>query len=207
MNFGPEDVISCAGEFDTAHAAARAYDRAAIKFCGIDADINFNVSDYDEDIKQSTDLCIFCIGRAHVLSRSVRSCYDEGKRMAETLMFDYHRQHGIEIRVARIFNTYGPRMNIDDGRVVQGLINTFGDLRGAFAAVDRINSILSGVQVDDSLAYGLERELRQQKVVDDEKYKLFFSDSSTEKNQMHYMSALKTSSNLFSLAWLGKYTC
>ncbi|KAJ8434272.1 hypothetical protein Cgig2_009247 [Carnegiea gigantea] len=52
----------------------------------------------------------------------VRSCYDEGKRVAETLMFDYHRQHGIEIRVARIFNTYGPRMNIDDGRVVSNFI-------------------------------------------------------------------------------------
>ncbi|WVZ01061.1 hypothetical protein V8G54_027130 [Vigna mungo] len=47
----------------------------------------------------------------------IGSCYDEGKRVAETLMFDYHRQHGIEIRIARIFNTYGPRMNIDDGRV------------------------------------------------------------------------------------------
>ncbi|XP_020689222.2 UDP-glucuronic acid decarboxylase 5-like [Dendrobium catenatum] len=53
---------------------------------------------------------------------SVRSCYDEGKRVAETLMFDYHRQHGIEIRIARIFNTYGPRMNIDDGRVVSNFI-------------------------------------------------------------------------------------
>lgn len=52
----------------------------------------------------------------------VRSCYDEGKRVAETLMFDYHRQHGLEIRVARIFNTYGPRMNIDDGRVVSNFI-------------------------------------------------------------------------------------
>lgn len=52
----------------------------------------------------------------------VRSCYDEGKRVAETLMFDYHRQHGVEIRVARIFNTYGPRMNIDDGRVVSNFI-------------------------------------------------------------------------------------
>ncbi|CAI0411368.1 unnamed protein product [Linum tenue] len=52
----------------------------------------------------------------------VRSCYDEGKRVAETLMFDYHRQHGIEIRIARIFNTYGPRMNIDDGRVVSNFI-------------------------------------------------------------------------------------
>ncbi|KAL4333349.1 hypothetical protein GQ457_07G034580 [Hibiscus cannabinus] len=52
----------------------------------------------------------------------VRSCYDEGKRVAETLMYDYHRQHGIEIRIARIFNTYGPRMNIDDGRVVSNFI-------------------------------------------------------------------------------------
>ncbi|XWS53152.1 hypothetical protein CRYUN_Cryun11dG0133200 [Craigia yunnanensis] len=52
----------------------------------------------------------------------VRSCYDEGKRVAETLMFDYHRQHGIEIRIARIFNTYGPRMNIDDGCVVSNFI-------------------------------------------------------------------------------------
>ncbi|KAK4396862.1 UDP-glucuronic acid decarboxylase 6 [Sesamum angolense] len=52
----------------------------------------------------------------------VRSCYDEGKRVAETLMFDYHRQHGVEIRIARIFNTYGPRMNIDDGRVVSNFI-------------------------------------------------------------------------------------
>eukprot|EP00243_Klebsormidium_subtile_P002012 TRINITY_DN137_c0_g2_i1.p1 TRINITY_DN137_c0_g2~~TRINITY_DN137_c0_g2_i1.p1 ORF type:complete len:350 (+),score=114.85 TRINITY_DN137_c0_g2_i1:218-1267(+) len=52
----------------------------------------------------------------------VRSCYDEGKRVAETLMFDYHRQHGVEIRIARIFNTYGPRMNIDDGRVVSNFV-------------------------------------------------------------------------------------
>lgn len=52
----------------------------------------------------------------------VRSCYDEGKRVAETLAFDYHRQHGLEIRIARIFNTYGPRMNIDDGRVVSNFI-------------------------------------------------------------------------------------
>jgi UDP-glucuronate decarboxylase len=51
-----------------------------------------------------------------------RACYDEGKRCAETLFFDYHRQHGIEIKVARIFNTYGPRMRIDDGRVVSNFI-------------------------------------------------------------------------------------
>jgi UDP-glucuronate decarboxylase len=48
----------------------------------------------------------------------LRSCYDEGKRVAETLMMDYHRQNGVDIRVARIFNTYGPRMAINDGRVV-----------------------------------------------------------------------------------------
>jgi UDP-glucuronate decarboxylase len=52
----------------------------------------------------------------------VRSCYDEGKRCAETLFFDYHRQHGLRIKVARIFNTYGPRMAADDGRVVSNFI-------------------------------------------------------------------------------------
>jgi UDP-glucuronate decarboxylase len=52
----------------------------------------------------------------------VRSCYDEGKRCAETLFFDYRRQHGLEIKVARIFNTYGPRMLPDDGRVVSNFI-------------------------------------------------------------------------------------
>lgn len=51
-----------------------------------------------------------------------RSCYDEGKRCAETLFFDYHRQHGLEIKVARIFNTYGPRMHPADGRVVSNFI-------------------------------------------------------------------------------------
>jgi UDP-glucuronate decarboxylase len=51
-----------------------------------------------------------------------RSCYDEGKRCAETLFFDYHRQHGVKIKVARIFNTYGPRMHPADGRVVSNFI-------------------------------------------------------------------------------------
>jgi len=51
-----------------------------------------------------------------------RSCYDEGKRCAETLFFDYHRQHRVEIKVARIFNTYGPRMHLRDGRVVSNFI-------------------------------------------------------------------------------------
>lgn len=52
----------------------------------------------------------------------IRSCYDEGKRVAETLFFDYHRMHNLEIKVMRIFNTYGPRMNPSDGRVVSNFI-------------------------------------------------------------------------------------
>ena len=58
----------------------------------------------------------------HVNPIGLRSCYDEGKRCAETLFFDYHRQVGLEIKVARIFNTYGPRMDPGDGRVVSNLI-------------------------------------------------------------------------------------
>lgn len=52
----------------------------------------------------------------------IRACYDEGKRASETLFFDYHRQYGVDIRVARIFNTYGPRMDLEDGRVVSNFI-------------------------------------------------------------------------------------
>jgi UDP-glucuronate decarboxylase len=52
----------------------------------------------------------------------IRSCYDEGKRCAETLFFDYHRQHKVKIKIARIFNTYGPRMHENDGRVVSNFI-------------------------------------------------------------------------------------
>jgi UDP-glucuronate decarboxylase len=58
----------------------------------------------------------------HVNPIGRRSCYDEGKRCAETLFFDYHRENGVDIRVVRIFNTYGPRMNPDDGRVVSNFI-------------------------------------------------------------------------------------
>jgi UDP-glucuronate decarboxylase len=53
----------------------------------------------------------------------MRACYDEGKRAAETLFFDYHRQHKLDIRVARIFNTYGPRMKLNDGRVITNFIS------------------------------------------------------------------------------------
>ena len=60
--------------------------------------------------------------RGSVNPTGIRSCYDEGKRLAETLFFDYHRQNGVDIRVIRIFNTYGPRMNPSDGRVVSNFI-------------------------------------------------------------------------------------
>ena len=58
----------------------------------------------------------------HVNPIGIRSCYDEGKRCAETLFFDYHRQHNLRIKVARIFNTYGPKMHPNDGRVVSNFI-------------------------------------------------------------------------------------
>ena len=58
----------------------------------------------------------------HVNPIGLRSCYDEGKRVAETLMMDYHRQSQIDVKIVRIFNTYGPRMNPDDGRVVSNFI-------------------------------------------------------------------------------------
>jgi UDP-glucuronate decarboxylase len=71
----------------------------------------------DPDVHPQTEVYwgnVNCIG--------TRSCYDEGKRCAETLFFDYHRQHGLPIRVVRIFNTYGPRMHPNDGRVVSNFI-------------------------------------------------------------------------------------
>ncbi|GAI98742.1 unnamed protein product, partial [marine sediment metagenome] len=58
----------------------------------------------------------------HVNPIGLRSCYDEGKRCAETLCFDYHRQNQVDIKVARIFNTYGPNMDINDGRVISNFI-------------------------------------------------------------------------------------
>ena len=61
--------------------------------------------------------------RGNVSTVGIRSCYDEGKRVAETLMIEYHNQHNVDIRIARIFNTYGPKMDKNDGRVVSNLIN------------------------------------------------------------------------------------
>ncbi|XP_057952558.1 ABC transporter B family member 28 [Malania oleifera] len=88
---------------------------------------------------------------------------------------------------------------------VQGLVNTFGDLRATLAAIDRINSVLSGVEIDEALAYGLEKQI-QQKEVHDENLSLFFANNYDKKNQTinaHYMSALKSASNVYNLAWSG----
>ncbi len=60
--------------------------------------------------------------RGNVNTMGIRSCYDEGKRMAETFFHDYHKAHGVEIKIMRIFNTYGPQMNPEDGRVVSNFI-------------------------------------------------------------------------------------
>ena len=91
----------------------------------------------------------------------LRSCYDEGKRCAETLFFDYHRQHAVDIRVARIFNTYGPRMHADDGRVVSNFvvaalrnqdITVYGDgmqTRSFCYVDDLIDAILLVMKNDD----------------------------------------------------------
>lgn len=78
----------------------------------------------------------------------IRSCYDEGKRCAETLFFDYHRQHSLEIKVMRIFNTYGPRMHPNDGRVVS-------------------NFIVQALKGDDITIYGNGQQTRSFCYVDD----------------------------------------
>lgn len=78
----------------------------------------------------------------------IRSCYDEGKRCAETLMMDYHRQNGIEIRIVRIFNTYGPNMDMNDGRVVS-------------------NFIVQALKNEDITVYGEGRQTRSFCYVDD----------------------------------------
>ena len=95
----------------------------------------------------------------------LRACYDEGKRCAETLFFDYQRQHGLEIKVARIFNTYGPRMHPDDGRVVSNFIvqalagkdiTIYGDgsQTRSFCYVDDLVDGLIGLMQTDSAITG-----------------------------------------------------
>ena len=91
----------------------------------------------------------------HVNPIGVRSSYDEGKRVAETLMFDYHRQYGVEIRVARIFNTYGPRMAAGDGRVVSNFI--VQALRGGDVTIHGDGSQTRSFCYVDDLVEGLVR--------------------------------------------------
>jgi len=92
-----------------------------------------------------------------------RACYDEGKRAAETLFFDYHRQHGLDIRVARLFNTYGPNMHPNDGRVVSNFIvqalkgediTIFGDgsqTRSFCYVDDLVTALLAFMEQDDCI--------------------------------------------------------
>ena len=99
----------------------------------------------------------------HVNPVGERSCYDEGKRCAETLFFDYHRQHGLNIKVARIFNTYGPKMHPNDGRVVSNFImqalrgdaiTIFGDggqSRSFCYVDDLIDGFLALMNTDDEV--------------------------------------------------------
>lgn len=91
----------------------------------------------------------------------IRSCYDEGKRVAETLMMDYHRQNDVDVKIARIFNTYGPRMAIDDGRVVSNFIiqalrreplTVYGDgsqTRSFCYVSDLVEGLIALMRVDD----------------------------------------------------------
>ncbi|MBQ3670369.1 MAG: SDR family oxidoreductase, partial [Treponema sp.] len=84
----------------------------------------------------------------NVNPHGIRSCYDEGKRGAETLFFDYHRQHGTRIKIVRIFNTYGPAMNPEDGRVVS-------------------NFIIQALRGEDITIYGDGKQTRSFQYVDD----------------------------------------
>ena len=92
-----------------------------------------------------------------------RSCYDEGKRCAETLFFDYHRENGVDIRVVRIFNTYGPRMNPDDGRVVSNFI--VQALRGEDITLYGDGSQTRSFCYVDDLIEGFLRLMEQDEVV------------------------------------------
>lgn len=90
---------------------------------------------------------------------SKRACYDEGKRCAETLCFDYHREHGVDIRIIRIFNTYGPRMAQDDGRVVSNFI--LQALRGLPITIYGDGSFTRSFQYVDDLVEGMIRMMEQ----------------------------------------------
>lgn len=110
----------------------------------------------------------------------IRSCYDEGKRVAETLMFDYFRQHKLEIRVARIFNTYGPNMSIDDGRVMSNFIcqalrgeklTVYGDgsqTRSFCFVTDLVDGLVRLMEGDQTgpINLGNDREITMMELVD-----------------------------------------
>lgn len=89
----------------------------------------------------------------------IRSCYDEGKRSAETLFMDYHRRHGVDTRIIRIFNTYGPRMNPDDGRVVSNFI--MQALRGQDITIYGTGDQTRSFQFVDDLIEGMIRMMNQ----------------------------------------------
>ena len=99
----------------------------------------------------------------HVNPIGLRSCYDEGKRAAETLFFDYHRENGVDIRVIRIFNTYGPRMLPDDGRVVSNFI--VQALQGRDLTVYGEGSQTRSFCYVDDLVDGFMRFMEQEKIV------------------------------------------
>lgn len=99
----------------------------------------------------------------HVNPIGRRSCYDEGKRCAETLFFDYHRENGVDIRVVRIFNTYGPRMLPDDGRVVSNFI--VQALRGEDLTVYGDGSQTRSFCYVDDLIEGFVRFMEQDELV------------------------------------------
>jgi UDP-glucuronate decarboxylase len=99
----------------------------------------------------------------HVNPIGIRSCYDEGKRAAETLFFDYHRENGVDIRVIRIFNTYGPRMLPDDGRVVSNFI--VQALKGQDLTVYGDGSQTRSFCYVDDLVDGFMRFMEQEKIV------------------------------------------
>jgi UDP-glucuronate decarboxylase len=93
----------------------------------------------------------------------IRSCYDEGKRVAETLFMDYHRQNNVDIRIVRIFNTYGPRMLMNDGRVVSNFI--VQALKGEDITIYGDGSQTRSFCYVDDLIEGFVRMMNQDKII------------------------------------------
>ncbi|KAA3470500.1 ABC transporter B family member 28 isoform X1 [Gossypium australe] len=158
-----------------------------------------------------------CVTETFSAIRTVRSFGGEKRQM---LMFGSqvlaYQRSGIKLGTFKSINESLTRVAVyisllalyclggSKVKAVQGLVNTFGDLRGTFAAVERINSVISGAEIDEALAYGLEKDI--QKKEDDENIKLFISNGAFGKSQQldsHYMSALKSTSDVGRLAWSG----